>query len=307
MMSTTCRTIVLVTCVTFLGQADLHAATINEDGTVTLSWSATYIPFSWKFSLDPFPLENGSLSLDYDPRRMAPGVPDGQLPAIQSSDDYVVISQGILDAANGLISNIQFVAGPDGPPRGDTAIVFLANFQDLDPRATQNFDLPVFTFFAGPGDGLNFPNQDFSARPEFPPNLIIAGSGRVPPNLDVFPEPPAGPDGVVNTRDLVFACSRNLDPGPWLRQLNTLPGDVDFDGQVAFADFLVLSSNFAQPGGWTEGDFNCDGAVQFPDFLILSTNFGRAAGDVLANVPEPCGGICALCGALVCLRRRRPR
>ena len=301
-MSTTCRTIVLVTMVTLLGQSELEAATDNGDGTVTLTWSATYIPFSWKFSFDPFPIENGSLSLDYDPRRMAPGVPDGQLPAIQSSDDYVVINEGILDDANGLISNIRFAAGPAGPPRGDTAIVFVANFQDLNPRATQAFDLPVFRFFAGRRDGLNFPDQDFSARPEYPPNLITAGSGLVPPNLDVFPS-----DGAVTTTDLVFACSRNQNPAPWLQQLNILPGDVDFDGQVAFADFLVLSSNFGQQGGYTEGDFNCDGEIQFPDFLILSANFGLAAADVLANVPEPSGGICALYGALVCLRRRRQR
>ena len=100
---------------------------------------------------------------------------------------------------------------------------------------------------------------------------------------------------------------------PWVSNhpgrpgLNILPGDADFDGQVAFADFLFLSSNFGQPGGWMEGDFNCDGVVQFPDFLSLSANFGSTAGNVLANVPEPCGGICALFGALVCLRRSRQR
>ena len=301
MMSTTYRTLVLATCVTFLGQAESDAATENADGTVTLSWSATYIPFSWKFFIDPFPIENGSLSLDYDPSRMAPGIPGGQLPAIESSDDYVVRDAGVLDDAEGVIRNIRFVAGATGPPEGDTAIVFEANFQDLNREATLSGDLPMFRLFAGSGDGLNFPDQDFTGLPEFPPNLIIPFIDRVPRNLD-FNE-----DGAVDTTDLVLACSQNQNPGPWLQQLNILPGDTDFDGQVAFNDFLTLSSNFGQRGGWTKGDFSCNGLVEFQDFLSLSANFGSTAEDVLANVPEPYGGICALYGLLVCLRRKGQR
>ena len=56
----------------------------------------------------------------------------------------------------------------------------------------------------------------------------------------------------------------------------TLPGDLDQDGVVGFADFLELSANFgatdALPG---MGDIDGDATVGFSDFLILSKNFGR--------------------------------
>ena len=86
------------------------------------------------------------------------------------------------------------------------------------------------------------------------------------------------------------------------------PGDVDGDGSVAFADFLVLSANFGLAvDANTGGDFDGDGMVGFPDFLVLSSNFGQSAPMGAAAVPEPTGvsllglGILALAG----LRRRR--
>gem|GEM_PF-4253119 len=83
-------------------------------------------------------------------------------------------------------------------------------------------------------------------------------------------------------------------------------GDLDGSGDVAFADFLILSSNFGQPGGLADGDLDCTGEVAFPDFLILSQNFGKTVGDA-ATVPEPCGGAPLLVAAfsLLGLRARR--
>ena len=78
--------------------------------------------------------------------------------------------------------------------------------------------------------------------------------------------------------------------------LNTARGDADLDGEVAFADFLLLSAKFGQPGGWGDGDFDGNGLVQFADFLMLSANFG--SGAAVAAVPEPASvnfaGYCAL-------------
>ena len=55
-----------------------------------------------------------------------------------------------------------------------------------------------------------------------------------------------------------------------------IPGDADGDGQVAFADFLLLSANFGKKDATpSEGDFNGDSEVNFADFLILSKNFGK--------------------------------
>lgn len=57
----------------------------------------------------------------------------------------------------------------------------------------------------------------------------------------------------------------------------TLPGDIDNDGMVAFSDFLILSSNFQQTGvSDQQGDIDGDGQVQFSDFLLLAANFGKS-------------------------------
>lgn len=66
-----------------------------------------------------------------------------------------------------------------------------------------------------------------------------------------------------------------------------LAGDLDGNGEVAFADFLVLSANFGtNVGSYTAGDIDGSGDVTFADFLILSANFGKSAG-ATAVVPEP--------------------
>jgi len=52
-------------------------------------------------------------------------------------------------------------------------------------------------------------------------------------------------------------------------------GDFDGNGQVEFADFLILSTNFGMPGGPSEGDADCNGQIEFADFLVLSTIFGN--------------------------------
>ena len=78
------------------------------------------------------------------------------------------------------------------------------------------------------------------------------------------------------------------DREEWLSLSGTLLGDADFNGEVAFPDFLALSQNFGQAGGWAQGDFDGSGDVTFPDFLSLSQNFGQVAA-MTASVPEPSG------------------
>ncbi len=114
-------------------------------------------------------------------------------------------------------------------------------------------------------------------------------------------------DGMVSGADVDLACSQGLDLSPWFDALDSLLADADFDGQVQFSDFVILSENFANSGFYTDGDFDCDGQVQFSDFVILSERFGQSAADsALSSVPEPAGlgTVGCLCG-LVLLRRLR--
>ena len=93
----------------------------------------------------------------------------------------------------------------------------------------------------------------------------------------------------------------------WVEDLKqTWFGDADLDGQVDFADYLTLSANFAESGGWAQGDFDGDGEVQFSDFLILSANFGKTQSDVAA-LPEPSAFAALFFGIVgsLALRRRR--
>jgi hypothetical protein len=104
-------------------------------------------------------------------------------------------------------------------------------------------------------------------------------------------------DGIVDGDDLSCACAvggidRSL--APWGGAL----GDLDADGRVLFADFLILSSNFgAAVDGYLDGDLDCDGSVTFADFVVLADNFGRSTLDSAASVPEP-SAVCLLLGAI---------
>ena len=70
-----------------------------------------------------------------------------------------------------------------------------------------------------------------------------------------------------------------------LEPVTSLAGDLNSDGTVDFADFLVMSENFGHSGDASVGDIDGNGQVGFEDFLQLSMNFGntRAADDALAN------------------------
>lgn len=119
--------------------------------------------------------------------------------------------------------------------------------------------------------------------------------------LDIF-------SSVSNDPDLSFGIFDNLI-------ISTLPepacdpttgGDLDGNGTVEFADFLVLSGNFGQTvNDHTQGDIDCNGAVEFADFLVLSGNFGQSPAGAVA-VPEPCGmALLAVTGLAVTVMRRR--
>lgn len=82
------------------------------------------------------------------------------------------------------------------------------------------------------------------------------------------------------------------DVGALLELAQTLVGDADLDGKVAFSDFLIISRSFgSERTGWANGDYDGDGRVSFADFLDLSRNFGISARNTdnrqATTVPEP--------------------
>lgn len=113
-------------------------------------------------------------------------------------------------------------------------------------------------------------------------------------------------DSVVNGQDVDLACSAGLGLGDYYEELNSLQGDIDFDGAIQFSDFLVLSNNFGSNGNYSDGDLTCDGAINFADFLLMSDGFGDRASAV-SSVPEPTGMSAWSIFTLLVLLRRRSR
>lgn len=114
-------------------------------------------------------------------------------------------------------------------------------------------------------------------------------------------------DGVIDASDL--ACVGTVeDRDIVLAELETLAGDLDGDGTVAFPDFLILSANFGSDlTSYTAGNIDLAGGIAFPDFLVLSANFGQTAG--ASPVPEPAAlPLCIVAAfALMGLTRKRIR
>ena len=88
--------------------------------------------------------------------------------------------------------------------------------------------------------------------------------------------------------------------------INALLGDLDGNNEVAFADFLKLSTNFGKHvNQYSDGDIDCDGVVGFSDFLELSSNFGNKLGSKVSSVPEPsCLAMAFLGVGLLGMRRK---
>ena len=103
-------------------------------------------------------------------------------------------------------------------------------------------------------------------------------------------------------------------------------GDLNLDGTVSIADFIILASNFNLTGTatWQDGDLNYDRSVTISDFIDLASNFNTSYGGEVwpisdadakmlsdfaqesgASVPEPAALGMLLSPLLLLARKRR--
>jgi len=155
----------------------------------------------------------------------------------------------------------------------------------------------------GVSNGIELGDIDGDGVPERTVNISHPGDGNSVPIMSVG-------DCNLDTRldaDDLSCVTSIADRDTVLAAIQSLPGDLDGDGKVAFEDFLVLSENFGTDlPAYADGNIDLAGTVDFGDFLVLSSNFGRAAG-ALSTVPEPGSGLLCLFGASSFLVRRKHR
>lgn len=165
------------------------------------------------------------------------------------------------------VSNIEFFK----PAVNESGLVVFRAFNGQGKRAV----------FAGDGTALvQVATQDDIVE-------IDLGQAQISENN---PNDPAfgGSPGVNNKGDVVFAAALIPPGNPGVEygsgvfvvraQTAGIPGDLNGDGVVNFADLNLLLSNFGQTGapGSTPGDANGDGVVNFEDLNIVLTNFGAS-------------------------------
>ena len=111
-------------------------------------------------------------------------------------------------------------------------------------------------------------------------------------------------DDELNRDDL--SCVETIeDRDMVLAALHALPGDLDGNGEVSLADFLILSTNFGQDlPRYSDGNIDLKDGVGFADFLSLSRNFGKTPARGSA-VPEPNGLAMISLGLLGAILRNR--
>ena len=96
--------------------------------------------------------------------------------------------------------------------------------------------------------------------------------------LDLSAQSPAG----VHDQNGAFLNLGN----DFVHSLSILPGDINGDGTVNFADVLTLIQDYGQSNSTiNEGDLTGDGTVNFNDVLALVQNYGSALPASAALAP----------------------
>jgi hypothetical protein len=113
----------------------------------------------------------------------------------------------------------------------------------------------------------------------------LADNGGPTQTIALLPGSPAIDHG---SNDLANAAALTVDQRRFGRIYNrtvdigayelgsALPGDLNHDGSVGFADLLSLAQHYgAANAAWEQGDLNGDGSVGFDDLLILAQDYGQ--------------------------------
>jgi autotransporter-associated beta strand protein len=84
-------------------------------------------------------------------------------------------------------------------------------------------------------------------------------------------------------------------------------GDINGDGVVDAADYIILKQNFGQspPTAGQDGDFDGDGLVEWDDLQTMMANFGTRSVGGAPAAPEPGSVMLLMFGAAALLRRRQ--
>lgn len=153
-------------------------------------------------------------------------------------------------------------------------------------------------------NGEELGDVDGDGVPERNVNITLPGKASESPVADVGD---CNLDTELNADDL-GCVSEIVARDAVLNALNTLPGDLDGDGSVAFLDFLTLAQNFGSDSPvYSDGNIDLVGGVSFLDFLALAQSFGKTPEEVAAAAPEPSGFLLSSLGILALLRLRNSR
>ena len=164
----------------------------------------------------------------------------------------------------------------------------VSNIESFRPAANDH-GLVVFRAFNGAGKRAVFAGDGSSLVQVVTQDDIVQtdlGPAKISENN---PSDPAfgGSPGVNNNGDVVFGAALIPPGNPAVeygsgifvaRAILSVPGDLNGDGVVNFADLNLVLSNFGQTGepGSTPGDANDDGVVNFADLNVVLTNFGAS-------------------------------
>lgn len=219
------------------GAQDARVADIDQDGNLDII-SASYNDdtIAWYENLSP----------------------DRGTPSVDTEAPTVVATASDINTSN-FTSQVVTVSYTDNEAL-DVSSLGIDDIEVQQPDGTVTTDFQLFSTSAKAGDSTA---QAFLT-------------------VEIPTTAPNGTYSIVLREDQVSDAAGNFASSGVIGTFNVnrsdvqpLEGDANGDLKVDFADFLILSMNFGEPGDKSKGDFTGDGFVSFTDFLLLSANFGK--------------------------------